>query len=113
MRKGPSLAACISIHRPVKAPVKCQIASIIDNRSATKHGNSVPSPSLVSNDALVGLFFFCNNNLNANTAHHLALRDCEWRSPDFHKRLSQYSKYSSKVISELGFLMTCDLQLKA
>ena len=78
--EGPSLAACISIDRPVKAPVKCQIALIIDHRSATKHGNSVPSPSLVSNDALVtglALFFFCNNNLNANTAHHLILRDCE------------------------------------
>ena len=25
--EGPSLAACISIDRPVKAPVKCQIAS--------------------------------------------------------------------------------------
>ena len=36
-----------------------QIASTIDDHSATKHGNSVPSPSLVSNDALVtGLAFF-------------------------------------------------------
>ena len=111
--EGPSLAACIFFDRPVKAPVKCQIASIIDNRSATKHGNSVPSASLVSNDALVtGIFFFCNNNLD-DTAYHLGLRDCEGSAGAHWTFLSQYSKYSSKVISELAFPMTCDLQLKA
>ena len=100
----------------MKSPVKCQIASIINNRSATKHGNSVPSPSLVSNDALVtGLasFFLCNDYLNANTANYLGVRDCEGSAGAHWTFLSQDSKHSSKVISELAFLMACDLQLKA